>query len=301
MTPLSLTIDRSVGDPTRLREGPFLHALFEAAQRAPDWPPAIRSIVVVSAHRRHLNWPALEAAEGPVLCVALGDEDGRIRPAILDRCAVLLQQYVTGGMFSGTPVLHLPLGPGPSARPPLPRPWDGRDLDVVFVGHLHRHRWQMVRRLDALRPGLGWLPDAILPTIRRLALRPADLGPLRSHVQWTARFGEGVDHEDYLDLFCRAKVALVPPGFKQVETFRHHEAARAGCVLIGAPLAPYPVLTVPPDRPLRLVLQDLFSDPGALEQRHRAVQSAWHHQGAPTARGPRLARDLSRVLAFKTP
>ena len=294
MTPLAPIFDPSVGPAPTLRERPFLEAVLDAAQAAPDWPGGFRSVVVVSCHRRHRRWPALDRAEAPVLLIALGGEDGRIRPELRERAEVLLQNYVTDDLTARTPVLHLPLGPGHSSEPPPLRSWADRTIDVAFVGHLHAKRWGFARSLGAVRPAFRLFPNITLPLVRDRALIPVSIAPFQSHIHWTHRFGAGIDHAEYLALLSQTRIALVPRGFKQTETFRHHEAARAGCVLVGAPIALYPVLE-PSGRSLVDALQALLSAPEDLEQRHRRVQDAWTAHGAPAAVGQALATKLARL------
>ena len=294
MTPLAPIFDPSVGPAPTLRERPFLEAVLGAAQSAPAWPGGFRSIVVVSSHRRHRHWPELDRAEPPVLLVALGGEDGRVRPELRARARVLLQNYVSDDLTAHTPVLHLPLGPGPSSSPPPMRSWAERTIDVTFVGHLHARRWAFARSLGAIRPAFGVLPDVALPVARHRALKPVSMAPFQSHIHWTDRFGSGIDHAAYLALLSQTRIALVPRGFKQNETFRHHEAARAGCVLVGVPIPLYPVLE-PSGRSLVDHLRALLQAPKDLEKCHFRVKDAWRLQGAPAAVGGALATTLARL------
>ncbi|HCH62712.1 MAG: hypothetical protein CL927_00995 [Deltaproteobacteria bacterium] len=301
MNTLHLTFDPSVGSPQTLRERPFLEALLAAAQAAPEWPQWFRSVVVVSAHRQHHTWPALDAASPPILIVALGDENGQVRPELRARGAALLQSYVSTHHKPGPPVLRLPLGPGPATAPPVSVPWAERSVDVAFLGHLHARRWDFARSLNAVRPVFRHLPDRALPLVRPWALQHVSAAPFRFHIQWTRRFGNGIDHPTYLSLLAQTRIALVPRGFKQIETFRHHEAARAGCVMVGAPLAPYPVIPGPQHGSLLDRLRALLNAPDTLEQHHRAVQQAWRQHGTPSAVGRFLAAELGRRMSKQPP
>lgn len=295
MANVRLHIDPSVGDPDHFREGSFVRGVVQAATQSAMWPAWISRVVVLSAHRRHRQWPMLDRHAAPPLVVALGNEDARVRPELIRTAAAILQQYVPDGVHEGVPVLHLPLGPGGPTSPTPPRPWSDRDVDVTFVGHLHRQRWPLARAMGAVRPGLRALPDTILQGVRSLALQPVSLPGRRVYWTFTERFGTGLPRAEYLRLLGRTRIALVPPGFKQVETFRHHEAAQAGCVLVGTPLpdARYPVLRLPEGAGARAFLAELLDRPGDLAEQHRAVAQAWEARGRAAVVGRGLAIRLA--------
>lgn len=285
-----------MGNPDRFRERRFLTDLARAARQHPGWNNVVDSIVVVSAHPRHTRWPELEQAPGRRFILAIGNENGVVRPELRQAGVAIAQQYVRPSTDDGPPVLPLPLGPGgPEDAPPLAR---SRDLDVVFIGHLHRHRWPLARRLGCVRPMARWLPDTLLSSTRDVLLQRPTLDGLSHVIAFTRRFGSGRPRPAYLDLLHRAHIALVPRGFKQAETFRHHEAARAGCVLVGTPLPDrrYPVLEPPPDRPLHTWLLDLLSQPHRLEAARAAVVHAWNTRGRPDRVGTELARQVLERL-----
>lgn len=294
---MRILTDPSVGRPTSYRERSYVQTVLETAARQDSWPASLHTAVVLSAHRRHRAWPTLDRLERPLI-VALGDEDASLNPQLVERGGVVLQCYRPAHAHSPRHVLRLPLGPGgpPPHRPS--RSWADRELDVVFVGHLHRRRWELARELGWVTGPLAALPDVLLPTLRaRLLDRPAPrpLPHRRTVIQFTDGFGHGLSPDLHLDLLARARIALVPPGFKQDETFRHHEAARAGCVLVGAPVMEYPVVPTPPTGSLLGLLDQLLTDAVALHAQHVAVWEAWRSRGAPEAVGARLAPRIAAV------
>ncbi|MGN0875126.1 MAG: glycosyltransferase, partial [Akkermansia sp.] len=61
----------------------------------------------------------------------------------------------------------------------------------------------------------------------------------QSTIRFTDTFADtkkGLCYADYWRELCRTRIVLAPPGFRSAETVRHIEAARAGCVVISAPL-----------------------------------------------------------------
>lgn len=296
---ISVFIDRSVGNPRQFRERRYLLELLHAASGQPAWPRQIRSVVVLSGHRKHHIWPVLHEAPPPRLLLVIGDEDARIRAPIRDAAQAILQQYVSDSPAAAVPVLQLPLGPGGSEEAPPSLPWHQRDLDVAFVGHLHTSRWPLARALGALPSVATLLPEPLLPLTTAQGLRPVQLPGRRTHIHFTRSFGAGLPRADYFALLARARIALVPAGFKQTHTFRHFEAARAGCVLVGAPLPDFrfPVLQPTVIDTLPDFLEDLLANPHRLYQAHQAVVAAWNRSGRAVAVGQQLAEQLRDALA----
>jgi len=287
-------MDPSVGDPDRFRERHHVLGVLRAIAASPAAPD---TAVVLSAHRRHRSWSALAGVTAP-LVVALGDEDARLRRALVDQATAVLQCYRPDDPSWPAQVLRLPLGPGGPPPDTPARPWQERDLDVVFVGHLHPRRWALARGLGAVKGRLRALPDPLLAALRSRVVELGEVQPLpdrRTVLRFTERFGAGLPSEAHLSLLSRARIALVPPGFKQDETFRHHEAARAGCVLVGAPLPDYPVIPVPRPQDLLPLLVRLLDDEDGLYERHLAVVDAWRERGCSAAVGRRLAAQLSAL------
>jgi len=293
-----ILIDESVGDPERFRERRYLIDLLNAAFDHPSWPTQVDTAVVLSAHARHAQWPSLEQSASPPLIIAIGDEDAQLRPALIQAGAAIVQQYVADAPDRPTPIFNLPLGPGGDDKTPPIRPWQERDIDIVFIGHLHRRRWALARGLGAVRALAIPLPDTALSLIRRAAIVPVAIPDCASHIQFTERFGGGQPRAEYLSLLSRARIALVPQGFKQAETFRHYEAARAGCVLVGTalPTQRLPVLSPPTHPLLSDWLRGLLRNPVALEAQHRAVVQAWTQRGRASSVGHALAQKLQTAL-----
>lgn len=291
MTP-RVAIDPSVGNPANFRERWFLTTAATAAIVASDWPTET-DIVIVSAHRKHTRWPVFSQVRPRPLVLAIGDESGKVNPFLRNNASVLFQQYVAEALPK---VRRLPLGPGgPPTAPDIP--WNARTYDILFVGHLHRKRWPLARQLGLVPQWARLLPNDVLAMAGiRSGLTGARSFPgISGMVQFTDAFGHGVPYTAFIEMLHKTRIALVPPGFRQNETFRHYEAARAGCVLLGAafPTAGPPV--VPMAQNLVAQIQDMLAHPDTLYQQHVDVHRHWKHHLQPEILAQRLT-DAAKVV-----
>lgn len=267
----------------RARERAHLESV-AAAVVAAGGPP----LRAVSGHRR--DRAAELRAWGPradVAAIVLADEDGVPFDALLP-LATSVHQYHLGG-DSPAGVRAMPLGTAAPDRPLVP--WAARDLDVVFWGHAHARRAGMLRGL-----GLRW-SEVIAARLGRVPAAPgADaLGLGASEIQFTAKFGAGLAAPDYASRLARARIAICPPGTKQPETFRHHEALRAGCAIACEPardhpwLGPAPKLEVEDWTRLGDVLRRALADPRRVEDVARAGRAYWEGALSPSAVARRIS------------
>lgn len=281
-------VDASVGNPDRFRERQWVMAVLEAAGPLP-W-----EVVIVSGHTRHRSFPALEGCDpARTLCIALSGEAGVPRRDLTER-AVVAQCYLHPDDASAR-LWPFPLGPS-GFLPELPVvPWAQRDVPCSFVGALHPGRAGLYRGLT----GRWWLPGPVPAMLKRqlAGLLPADDG---SHLQFTDRFGSGLDGAAYAALLHRSRIALCPAGTRQVETFRHHEALRAGCVVVSPPLRAHPwtdgmpMVTVSSWWQIRPRVAALLADPARLAALHEETCRWWAERAGPAAIGRWLR---ARVLA----
>lgn len=54
-------------------------------------------------------------------------------------------------------------------------------------------------------------------------------------------FNKGIERTEFLNLLESTKIAICPPGFASLETFRHFEAASRGCVVITLKMPNLPI------------------------------------------------------------
>jgi hypothetical protein len=270
---VELVHDPSVGSVSRYREQRWVERVLGAWGNG----PRPRRVVVLSVQRQQ-RWASLpEEPQDDVLVIALGGEHGRRLPSLkgwrVARC------YASGG-----PDFGLPLGPS-GFLPDLPAvPWSDRTVPLCFVGWLHPGRAALYRLLSGRR-----LPGPLPALLRGRLARDLDGSVVSGSVlRFQLRFGAGMGPEDYGRLLGRSRVALVPRGTRQVETFRHHEAARAGCVLVGDGYAGGPPVLPLPETLAEL--RQLTEESRALKQHHAQVRAWWQEQGRAEAVAARLAR-----------
>lgn len=227
-------------------------------------------------------------------CLCLKEYGARSKPITLSDgfCSAgwgeiaydLLRDVKAGlrGRHAQTKWLPIPIGysnPIDQDAPPIL----DRPIDVSFAGSInHNERGSLKERL--LYP-------------KRIARRKllAALERVRVHSNLvvanhtTRHYGDVADVPmSYADLLKSTKVAVAPRGTSR-ETFRHFEAAMAGCVVVTEPLpdhwfyrdAPFVYLrnwTSLPD-----ILKNLLTDANALRKRSEEISAWWKATCSPSA------------------
>ena len=273
------------------------------------WSEAFRELPRDDGSTVVLTWSIGELpVEGPgVVAVVLADEGSR-RPAYAPRIGALFKCYGDRPRFSRpvpsrlglavwlqelrrrTEAVRDPRG-GPPAHPvplglvrPLKvdvRPMREREIDVAFMGSVEEDH----RRLPSAK------------SISRRAMLAAL--PAGAHVRATPSFGASLEAgaDAYADELGRTRLLLAPRG-GSVETFRFCEGMLAGCVVVTEPLPPFPFYTGSPAvvvrdwRRLPGLVDELLSDPDALQLRQDAALRWWEEQLSPRAVGRYMARRL---------
>ena len=120
------------------------------------------------------------------------------------------------------------------------------------------------------------------------------------------RWGDGVSPTEYLDVLVNTRIAPCPRG-NFAETFRHYEAARAGCVVISDPVPsewyfnehPFVIL----DRWSQLpgIVLELLNDANEMERRSAESVRWWKKRGCPEAVGQFMARKLLELCPELVP
>jgi hypothetical protein len=257
-----------------------------------------------------LTWSIAELpVEGPdVVAVVLGDEASR-RPLYAPRIGALFKCYGDHPRFSRAPFGRLGMAVflqelrrrGEALRDPREGP-PGHALPLGLVRPLDvRVRPMAEREYDAAFMGSVEEDHRRRPTPKTIA-RSAMLEslPPRAHVRTTGSFGESLEASAraYADVLGRTKVLLAPRG-GSVETFRFCEGMLAGCVIVTEPLPPFwfyegsPAVVVRDWHDLPQVLDRLFADPEALQERQEAGLRWWEERLSPRAVGRYMARQLN--------
>lgn len=112
-----------------------------------------------------------------------------------------------------------------------------RLFNITFTGCLNRNRVQIVSEL--LNVDSKWISLGMLLN-KKLTLRIINqllkYKYNNDYYQFNDGFNNGLDEEDYNFILRNTKVALVPRGWVNTETFRLYEAMKWGCVVISEEL-----------------------------------------------------------------
>jgi hypothetical protein len=186
----------------------------------------------------------------------------------------------------------------PSVQGP---PSEERDTAIYFSGNLNRSRHRLY---GAAHPGLRavppWVARPLLEAGRSLGypgMRRDVSNPARAErLVFTRRFRGGSEPGVYAAELADAKVVLCPPGFRNVETFRHYEALRAGAVIVTEQLPDTvlyrgcPLLTISTWEEGFDVARAVIDDAERLREIQRGSQRHFARVLAPAATAERMVR-----------
>ena len=112
-----------------------------------------------------------------------------------------------------------------------------RLFNITFTGCLNRNRVQIVSEL--LNMDSKWISLGMLLN-KKLTLRIINqllkYKYNNDYYQFNDGFNNGLDEEDYNFILRNTRIALVPRGWVNTETFRLYEAMKWGCVVISEEL-----------------------------------------------------------------
>lgn len=243
-------------------------------------PEAVAVFREYGRERRQAGFQQLTASGGPV---ALAQEFARDCLASLAKARLRTRK-----------VVPVPIGYSNPIESSVPR-MDGRSIDVYFAGSFQHRRTRSLR--DRIDPKWN----------SRMAMRHAvsslgNQGRANVQIDETAFFGAAVaaDRDRYRDRLGNSKIALAPRG-TSLETFRHFEAAMAGCVVITEPLpktwyfADHPFVVVQSWRHASRAIRRLLDDPERLQDISAATLAWWNRVASPSALATRVRRELIQL------
>lgn len=143
--------------------------------------------------------------------------------------------------WGGDNITPIPLGYHTYYHDTKPVPMGERLYDVSFVGCLNRNRVALASAITGIPKGLirlGLFVNKNL-TLKILNFKAKWRHP-SCYFAFNPYFNDGVNAEQYQFILRHSKIALVPTGWTNAETFRFYEAMRAGCFVWSDTL---------PDRP----------------------------------------------------
>jgi hypothetical protein len=208
-----------------------------------------------------------------------------------------------GAALGPATVYHIPLGYH-SLPPPETPPWDARVNDVFFAGSI-RHNveerkgiFRIPNPKQVVRDDLALSLERFSATTKwKLKLLLAQ-GFVPHAIAWGfAAEGSTMSPDAYMKEMANSKICLAPRG-TSFETFRHYEAASAGCVVVSDRLPPtwfyrnIPFVFVKDWRKVDQVLDRLLKDPSHLKKLHEETLRWWNSRLSSSA----LAEFVIEVL-----
>ena len=185
-------------------------------------------------------------------------------------------------------VVEIPLAPWSPPEGPLV-PFDERRYDLTFAGSMTNEverRRVLPQKTRARRELVG-----ALDRLRR------DRPDLAVDVRTFDSFHDAKHADGYVELMMQTRLMPCPRGGFR-ETYRHFEAAAAGCVLITEMLPRRAYYRGCPAVQLRTwsqlpgTVESLVADRAALRRRHEATLEWWQRECSPHATAARVAARL---------
>lgn len=171
----------------------------------------------------------------------LSDESASVPTELAGHYTAIFKAYLNSDRGLGN-IFPLPLGcvDGVVTLPVVPV--SERSLQVFFSGNLNVNRISLYKEFTPLRVVPDVWVERVLGRSRMRSVARAIFGADFSgqfdsaYIRFTKSFGDGLSRGEYAEKLYNARIALCPRGFHSPETFRHYEAARAGCVIVSQPL-----------------------------------------------------------------
>ena len=141
-----------------------------------------------------------------------------VQPHYIDKSVAIFKQYLVPHQEINN-VYSLPLGYNQKYVSFENKTINDRAVDVFFSGHMH----------SKLRK------TSLLPIIQYFKNLPKDKRP-KLDMNISSGFNMGLKGDEYSKRLHNSKIAICPHGNVSVETFRHYEAIRSGCVVVSPSL-----------------------------------------------------------------
>jgi hypothetical protein len=233
---------------------------------------------------RTMNINKEELDHNTVLFV-VGDESNYLPCQFSDNVLAIFKAYLQVFDSNCRNLFHLPVGfNSRTSERPL-KALTKRNISVFFSGNLHTGRY----RLYGFLSGFPFLPFPLLHRLRSVLGENFHDRYDRSFISFTKKFATGLSPEIYSDKLYDSKIVLCPPGNPGIETMRHFEAMRAGCIIISEKLPETecyknsPIIIVNSWKEADSLIRELLNDPVKAEEIHQAMVSWWLVKCSPQA------------------
>ena len=230
-----------------------------------------------------LRWDAVES-EQPTIVFVLGDESDYLPLGAPPNVKAIFVSYLNIPSPDDR-ISHLPVGPNPNVQAKAHVEFEDRHYNIFFSGNLHTGRKSLYRVFT----GIDFLPFFIHHRLRHwFGTEFHDFfGP--SYISFTHKFMAGLPFDQYADLLHNSRIVLCPKGNPGIETMRHYEALRAGCVVVSKSIHPVNYLSSAPIvylnhwRDLRGLVAELLNDEERLSSISKRSTQWWKENGSPDA------------------
>jgi hypothetical protein len=204
----------------------------------------------------------------------VGDETSRLVTGARKYYMAIFKQYLHSEALEK--IFPLPLGTIPGLNSLSENNVNSRYINVFFSGNLNANRVELFNVLN----GKQHTPSGFF--LRRIYCRllksktPKDFSSQfeRSCIQFTEGFAKGFQPEEYINKLENSKIVICPGGFVSMETIRHFEAMKAGCIIISRELPDTylyrnsPIIILPHWKILKETITGLLDSP----ERMKAIQ-----------------------------
>lgn len=204
------------------------------------------------------------------------DENGFVPEYLSNAALIVFKTYLTE-IGTVNNVFHLPVGDSLIIKKNNVEPVSLRKTEVFFSGNLHAGRTYLYKYLS----NCHWIPFSILHRIRDLFQDKINRRYKNSYLKFTKKFASGLGPHEYLALLLDSKIVLCPPGNPGIETLRHYEALKVGCIIISEKLpSSYcfnnsPIIILDKWQKLDETISSLLSNPVLLSDRQNEVIKWW--------------------------
>ena len=240
---------------------------------------------IISSHDSAVVPESAALDEPNKILIFISDEFGEVNAGLGANYDFIFKSYITSD-YAAHKTYSFPLGyvRGFSGNDGLAV--QKRDINIYFSGNLNKNRVALYRQFARIPK---YLSDDIFFYSAKLGSKVGVDVVTRSfydkerneHIFFSNKFKGGVTLQRYSTALSNSKIVLCPKGFHSVETFRHMEALRSGCIVISEKLPNTlwyrnsPIIQVDNwDMGLRTA-RDLINKPDALKELSHRSSKWW--------------------------
>jgi len=272
-------------DFSHLYDGPYLEEVINHVRQSPKF------LNEIDIYLHYYN--PLDAEAEPIfitnkdcrrILILISDETYSVPRYLTEHFDAVFKNFLWDPP-KGVPLFPLPSGYSGEIKKAERKPTHKRTNDVFYAGRIEPRRHMLYRALSPLRfiPRMNSRLDRLLC---RLYLKVFKQNRIKSLPNSFLHFSSDEFHagplnsEQFNAMMMDSKIALCPRG-RGVETFRHIEAARAGCVIFSDRLPPHhfyeqaPFVYFDSRNNLLPTLKEMLLDREALEHRQSETLAWW--------------------------